>query len=159
MPAASQPHAGGKPAVCQRHAGPMPEGCLHVIVATSSQIMFRLIHDSPATGFIGILSTFWRVNFAVKSSSANWFVNHPYPFLRSRGIQFAHSHEQMHPTVRLLRPVFDGPRNDGRLGGGFYASLPLIDSSNATAVICSTPRNPFSPEGEFSSHQISLAHG
>ena len=45
------------------------------------------------------------------------------------------------------------------VGGGFYASLPLIDSSNATAVICSTPRNPFSPEGEFSSHQISLAHG
>ena len=106
-----------------------------------------------ARWYVGTLAR-WHV-----VTSAHRFVNHPYPFLRSRGIQFAHSHEQMHPTVRLLRPVFDGPRNDGRLGGGFYASLPLIDSSNATAVICSTPRNPFSPEGEFSSHQISLAHG
>lgn len=37
--------------------------------------------------------------------------------------------------VRLLRPVFGGPRNDGRVGGWFYASLPLLDSGNETAVI------------------------
>ena len=86
-----------------------------------------------ARWYVGTLAR-WHV-----VTSAHRFVNHPYPFLRSRGIQFAHSHEQMYPTVRLLRPACGGPRNDGRVGGGFYASLPLIDSSNATAVICNTP--------------------